>query len=541
MAYTESRLQHYLSVYRAAWLRDAQSSSSSTSLQRHLRNDYCLRQVSATSLIGQTTSWDDEAGSSSDEWNPTISKKRRSTVRDPKVCKRVRRSVTRDGGNVQPSNTRQEDDQIIPTLITLRANSRQGKALLNQLAQLHGTGYESEFDKGPVGSWRREGGFGHVTNRKPEDCRKPKFVAETYLGRLDVASRAIDNSHSRQLRNRTIRDEDRFAQRHECVACKKAKKRCSLKKLDQPPCTRCHTEGLDCVKYTPGEEPEILDNPSVTLSKAPTLPTPSSSLETPSQIIRAHAAAQQFGPMGPLGVSKENPIVVLDSPCSLPTLASDGTVVVIKTHWAHPINFQHIPTPKEPCHFCSDFRYGIFGYGLLDAEVIRYPGAADLQETGNGFRAQGREATRMCVSCSLSRLHISRCKIHLLQRSAYPRDDLIQAYTHQLTIAKLLPALSSGACRPCALCPQPAIWKCCADQRLDRMGRRVSETAGKGKGCGLILCDSCAKQVHADGGVLKRNTVLAARRNSFNIGQRADMDFLFPGSLLHQAFSKKAG
>ncbi|RVX75823.1 hypothetical protein B0A52_00180 [Exophiala mesophila] len=69
-------------------------------------------------------------------------------------------------------------------------------------------------------------------------------------------------------------------------------------------------------------------------------------------------------------------------------------ILHIRTYWAHPIDFKCIPSKNEACHFCTDPKYGMFGYGISDTAVLRRTGAV-YEEVGNGHRARGREATRI--------------------------------------------------------------------------------------------------------------------------------------------------
>jgi hypothetical protein len=49
----------------------------------------------------------------------------------------------------------------------------------------------------------------------------------------------------------------------------------------------------------------------------------------------------------------------------------------------------------------------------------------------------------------------------------------------------------------------------------------------------LFLCKSCSANLQADNGVLKNTTV---QKTSGHDCRRADMQFLFGGSLLHKAY-----
>ncbi|KIX97134.1 uncharacterized protein Z520_07248 [Fonsecaea multimorphosa CBS 102226] len=417
---------------------------------RHLRKDYQFRRVKATSNFTQAISWYED--DSSDEYCPTA-KKRRATVRKIPKAKRSRHSLPSPVTHDRPSR-----------LVTLRLKSDAGRALLGDLVNKDSTRTSGADDT--------KGGIckGDTDNRPSPGQQHGTLSDGTYLRRQDEESDAIcggtNRSGLKRNRDPSVRDRER---------------------------TVCE---------------DISQKVPAAIAQSPSVPTQS----TPIQIIRAAAVEIQQARNVLAGVSRENPII-LDSPRSSPELELPDASFATDTPWAHPINFKHIQTSDQPCHFCEDFRFGIFGSRVIGIEEI----------------------TRMCVNCSLNRLHISRCRVHLMRRFANPSIELYHRYISQLIDRNYPkgPAIKRGVYHTCSLCAHPAFWRCCADQRVDKYLRKLND--GKGRGCGLLLCESCVDQVKIDKGVLKTTTV----QEDFNGRgcQRADMDFLFAGSLLHKAWA----
>lgn len=549
-------------VYKEAKRRELKSGSVRKPQQRHLRNDYNFRQVAALPII-QSTICAAESDSSSDEYNPT-SRKRRVASNGVKPSKRAKLATIAAESHTRPSVIPSEEKETIsPTLITLKVKSTKGKTLLDALARKHGSGYDDDPEKLPLYCWKRGNGLLGDSSGK---CHPPgdheQSAGQTYLQKKDEESGAIGERTNRSGFKRLEKIASTAAQ--QCTACSKAKRRCSLKKNGSKPCTRCYTEGLECVAQNPVEE--VLTSIESTLTLTPAhlapppaaadepdvcqiLPTPAGigDTETPAPTSREYAPATRHATLtGSMGASKDNPIV-LDSPSLSPepqlSLAQKyGFSVLTDTFFAHPMNFKHISTPEAPCHFCRDFRYGIYGYGKRTVELAYYPGESQPVECGNGWVSRGREPTRMCVACSLKRLYISRCRVHDLKQVAIHEKDLCEQYIRQLVERDWnegAPPLKQAAYPTCALCPWPGIWRCFANQRFDRLGRTLSESEGKGRGCGLVLCDSCASKVKVNG--ILRKDIVKSTADKPDGGPRADMEFLFQGSLLHKAFGTKQG
>ncbi|KIV80868.1 hypothetical protein, variant 4 [Exophiala sideris] len=585
MAYSKTKLEHVIKVFREAELGQPKPQS-----QRHLRDDYSLRQVKTTNL-NHAAAYQDDAESSADEYDPHAPTKRRSIGNGAKPApKRVdpdQPTFTTRGRTYDVVEGKDAD----AAFVTLKYNEEGSKAKLEELEEEYG---EDTVDEPYGGLFMAAGGFGHAAELPPHERDRLHLK---YLERLDLESAQIDNTNGRALRNRKIPDRDPKIDK--CAACKDAHARCSLKSNGQYPCTRCQKKGFACVgtntdrmlaaeardahldqnanegggsqtdiepflaanaaKSPPCVSPSTADAQSIVESTPDPYTTPPSSVETKftklqlssaprqsqatdwsdtkraSQIIRSHVHTQQYPFTTPVGGTKINPIVI-DSPPGSPhpsQSSGDGKLLRIKTYWAHPIDFKLNPSRTETCHFCSDFRFGIYGYGQLEVEVIRFPGTGGLEETGDGHRARGKEATRMCVLCALARLYISKCGVHRFRKmDIVLSQKYLDLYSEQLLAESWDPPLKKGAYSTCSLCPYPASWSCCADKTHDAYRRKLTPAAGKDRGCGLLLCNDCHVKVVTDGGRLKAKPVVPAEKGRV----RADIEFLFPGSALHQAY-----
>ncbi|KAL2441400.1 hypothetical protein ABEF95_014530 [Exophiala dermatitidis] len=564
MRYTQARLQHALRAYCESKTREIEFGHS-PNIRRHLRSNYNLRQVAPISKIVPAITWQDDE-SSADEYLPSTPRKRRHPASARKTPKRVKQATDQNHG---PESLPDEQENVdLPSLlVTLKLKSDAGKKFLGDLADTHGTGYESNIKRDERNSVRGEDSLGRLESPDPQGGHHRIKATQDNFSNCDNESEKIDNNDGRVLRNGKILDEDRVV-RQRCSACRAARKKCVSVGGHAGifSCIRCSQKEIECVmgdgevalkeeredgfdsEVPPRSSPQYLHSPSPDVgqgsvgTESPTK-TPASPA-TACQTTKSHVSPRRQGPfLSKTGASLDNPIV-LDSPQSSPGQAAcypsteaTGRIVVITTPWAHPVQYKHIPTKTKPCHFCLDFRYGIYGYGQITVEVIKYPsiqgqdtGAGQYEETGNGHRARGREATRMCVSCALSRLYISRCDNHRFKQFLNHSPERLLQYNGQVQVQPSHPPLKVGAYPTCSICPEAALWKCCSNQQYDKVGRALSPEHCHGQGCGLVLCDECRANVIRKGGLTLPVKGLC----------RADVEFLFPGSPLHMAYGKLA-
>ena len=506
--YTKARLAKTLSVLRQAWEGSADQD------QRPRRKERRQRQARGTSLLAPLTTYDD-AASSSDEYVPEAPGKRRHyPTRLPKA-----KRVKHDPEPANPKHTTLEENRLLPSasLVTLKIQSFGGKLVLNALAGQHDTGYEK---------------------KKAEELKKSESAPDkTFSEKMDEICGKIDKGTTRSGLKRKFATSAKIS----VIPSLKDNTGASGSELPILRLRGNHGEemGQQIKESRNGQanpSAAAMTNTSTTSSLSPGFERPIDTIRRvflEVQALKGNAMVLSGQPGNPVNLITPSP-----SPEPEPKLKPALSFpFIIKTPWAHPIDFKHPVEATAPCHFCGDFRYGIFGYGLLEVKVRLGDQGGQLIESEDAFghRFRGKEATRMCVKCSSQRLYIMRCRDHMLQRFGTPEDKRFHAYTGQLLDKNYPrgPALKVAVYYTCSLCTQPAFWRCIADQSHDLIHNELSKESGKGKGCGLMLCGSCAERLEADGGVLKKTTVQKANSKDC---RRADMEFLFAGSLLDKAY-----
>jgi hypothetical protein len=455
----------------------------------------------------------------------------------------------------------------IPSLVTFKFERDRSKATLRDLADRHGNGYQAITGKGP--SVVEETSilqeiFPHNRDMQFQDLRGP-----TYLEKMDQESANIDNVDGRVLRSRKILIREDFDTR--------VQKTYACSPVEIAPDTPTEIAPDTPTEIAPDTPTEIEPAISVSKSAAPlertqhTIPPGErpavASVPTAVEIIRSSVTTPQYPLIRQVGSSMMDPIILDDSPpgspvssgpaATLKKITSSGTNAIIidnsspraptssgpaaalkqiTTCWAHPIDFHHIKTNASDCDFCQDFRFGIYGHGRITIDVIQLPGSA-RQETGNGHRSTGKPATRMCVACSLIRLSISRCKVHRFgEMRVFRTEKHHERYRQHIIAKEWYPVLAASVYETCSVCPRLACWHCCVDQQYDVSLRPVTDGTGKGKGCGLKLCDTCRTKVMSCGGRMRKDLIMQDGPK----GLRSDVEFLFSDSLLHQAYGKLA-
>jgi hypothetical protein len=228
--------------------------------------------------------------------------------------------------------------------------------------------------------------------------------------------------------------------------------------------------------------------------------------------------------------TKSNPIIIDDSDdCTTNFDDLDdierrqaALTTSIETNWAHPIEYRCSP---EACSFCLDFRYALFGCGVVNIQVIKIkPGV--YEEIGGGHRERGIGPTKICLNCSLERLAIAKCPEHeILCIEGY----LEEQFDYQSFLSRTA-ASPRAEHLTCSVCIKPACYACATRQKEDVCG--LPATGEDDDGCGLLLCRDCAGVVASCGldmEQLERNSGSSKRL-------RADRSFLLPGSDLWQAW-----
>ncbi|KIW15656.1 hypothetical protein PV08_05705 [Exophiala spinifera] len=538
--YSKTRFVHILDLFREGQARDlALKSPSKTPISA---STYDLRRR-VCSYAHFAVGYEDKS-SSDDDYDPATENRRRPVRNTGRAGgnQRSPRGTNQNGGGVDTDvGGLRKRQKIVPP----RLQPGSSKEAPRKLATQQSSQGRSEIP----GQVEQSGGGGDLVSPDSSQGRSIRPRGEprdSYLGKLDEESAGIDNANGRALRNRTIPDQEQT--QHEkgakCAGCHAARKKCIW--TIGHTCARCKRQDIECVKWTDDSPiettptndasftiPSMADDNMETKTEQG-VSTQTSPLMNPQHVEASVPMNSRTSPdpsQLPIG-SSANPIV-LDSPPDSPLLsASPASIRQIVTHWAHPIDFKHVKN-AGPCHFCTDFRFGVFGHGRITTKVIQYPGSTALEEIGDGHRSNGKEPTRMCVICALRRIYISKCTVHRfkhMDNQAGVQKSIL--YAQQLRAEVWDPPVDSTAYSTCKICPELADWRCCVDKTVGITGDPLRDGRGPGRGCGLQLCNTCKLQVEGCGGVLEKDRIMKADGKEL----RADVEFLFEESLLHRAY-----
>lgn len=209
----------------------------------------------------------------------------------------------------------------------------------------------------------------------------------------------------------------------------------------------------------------------------------------------------------------------------------------ITTKLAHPIQFNYGYDDDEgtaPCHWCEDAIYGILGLGEVEVGIFD-------NEDGQGFIeiVDGHAATyghsRMCEFCTTDRLKITACKNHEIEPIASMDPD---KFDYKGVMEWMMPGMASLAPFAwCSICPSPAFYCCSAKPGIDMIGQEEDLYLGDQKGCGLLLCESCAVTLIGghEGKLDRLIDSLEKDGEDGGFGIRADANFLHSkGELLRR-------
>ncbi|KGO77530.1 hypothetical protein PITC_059700 [Penicillium italicum] len=214
----------------------------------------------------------------------------------------------------------------------------------------------------------------------------------------------------------------------------------------------------------------------------------------------------------------------------------------IWTELAHPVVFLADDSDgSPPCHWCNNFAYGINGLGTRNPEIWTFDDGT-IVELQDGHTGEGKEQSRMCVSCTWDRCKIIQCShnaLGVLPVPLSPKDAartdaeiLLRQATDALTdpeTGKAGPYFPSPIYEWCSLCREPAFGSCQALQPIDAYAE-VIDCDAESRGCGLILCEYCLDLTKRFKGDL--NAVVAWGRNdqSNPVPYRADVEYLLSGA-----------
>ena len=335
-----------------------------------------------------------------------------------------------------------------------------------------------------------------------------------------------------------------------CEPCGRRRAVCSYRELGSDhtkPCTPCLTVGVKCVagplsgrtrvgpsidQARPGRKKGCSQCSRVRKwcslkNKNPTLPC---------NLCRKIGQECSFEPVRHrFAISKTKPKrKAAASRKSQAAMGSKGKhFTTITTKLAHPIRFNYMSVDDQdpmPCHWCDDMVYGLLGLGEVDVEMVDNGDSQGYTEVVDGHTTAGHSPSRMCGFCTLDRLRITACKVHEIQ----PIDGIDPGQFDYSSITEWMTpgAASTAPFSWCSICPAPAFFVCCAEaDPIDALD------TGMGKGCGLLLCESCAVALvnEHDGDLEGLIDQLKGDEADGGFGLRADADFLHPrGELLRR-------
>lgn len=201
-----------------------------------------------------------------------------------------------------------------------------------------------------------------------------------------------------------------------------------------------------------------------------------------------------------------------------------GARKTIETRFCHPIAFNHQDDAAgtQPCHFCTEPSYAIFGLERRRVTVVEGQDGSGMQEVSGGHKGDGVENTRMCPCCTLSRLSIIMCSEHEFRRLSGGASSRA-AGGKSTAWMELLSGGVQADRQWCSVCPSPAAYSCCKHGESGQQG------------CGLKLCGRCrvALACAFDGDLQKMLGGLKDESTEEKmLGLRADWDLLKQDGLL---------
>jgi hypothetical protein len=147
-----------------------------------------------------------------------------------------------------------------------------------------------------------------------------------------------------------------------------------------------------------------------------------------------------------------------------------------------PLTFNHVPPldGSDPCQWCEEQHFGLTQPIESTKTIIQDDDRLAIHGTRHGV-------TRMCHSCTTTRLFICLCPEHSLEPIEHMDPKSFDFDSVLRILAKPNP-ISSAAFAWCSICPSPAFYTCRASAIFEDLDQGLS---GK-QGCGLQLCSNCA-------------------------------------------------
>ena len=555
MPYSKSRLDKALRIIRAA--KDQIKCQRASALHHPSQHKIRYRARRGRPLPFHPNS--ESSGEGDDVYEPGV-RRRRKRIEPVKAPRAKRKAEDAAGGDNKRSKGRPRDvaeRDSKDAYITVVLTSGKGKELLQALGKRFGTDVARALQSGSSST---------LADRSLDPMQRDlesRYKAQTYMDALDLESALIENKDCRILRNgRQVPDANHDVRFLPCEACLEGDAMCRgpLNGV----CARCSKQSLACVPYEeigdvaqdePSRTPRTSnDYKSHTVDSGLLTPPPTASrtgsmrsqLSGPTILISDSPAQSTMRSSSSLALRQgsihEPETIVLDDE---PQDSASGEIFTIETPFAHPINFRYLPAVHDlPCDFCSSCLFRLEGLGQrIQVEVLSLPDEKGYQELGAGHRAAGNEPTRMCVRCALERLYVMNCERHTFHK--VPEFEMKAAdygnYSKQMQSLHRGPNIQHLKYKMCSLCPLPATFGCCTKQAKGWTGNALDPNK-EVVGCGLVVCGSCKMHVEASSGLLNRACLRRHRKATQGRGEavfeRADAEFLYPGSLLKKAYGK---
>ena len=201
----------------------------------------------------------------------------------------------------------------------------------------------------------------------------------------------------------------------------------------------------------------------------------------------------------------------------------------IKTKLAYPIELNC--EGDVSCQWCQDVGHGILGLGPeLEVEVLDMNDGNGYIEVSGGYFGAGLGPSRMCTKCTIERLKIAACLEHNIQDLKQLDGVSVDEFDLGSVMDYLMPG--KAACAPfawCSICPNPATYACCKPMDPEINALVGVEWGEYQHGCGLKLCNNCAKSlIHEKGGDLEALVEGIKEQDNYGFGLRADVDLVLP-------------
>lgn len=210
---------------------------------------------------------------------------------------------------------------------------------------------------------------------------------------------------------------------------------------------------------------------------------------------------------------------LLSSPTKAPP-PSRGSIKIIRTKFCHPIvfNYEDETNGSKPCHFCAEAGFALLGLETKEVEVIDWQDGEGFEEVSGGHKGAGVTNTRMCTSCTLSRLPIIMCPKHEMRPIL---GSQVKASDTQAALLELFSGGSKEKRQWCSICLSLAQYSC------------TTACNGRG-GCGLKLCEHCTISLVGDhdGDLQEMLPKLKDEPTGQSLGLRADFELLKQDELL---------